>query len=310
MTASKPFAPIHCATLALVALLAACGGGGDTAADTTVSSETAQSVSANGMVISEDAASASAETLKTAQAVVAGAQASQTYACAGGGTAVYSVSGSSGAALTNGQLDAGETYGLQFTACRGSAGAASLDGTMTLVVTAPSAGVVTVQTSTQGIVVVLPQRTLTLNGSSTLAQTVTTNGATSTMTNQWTSPQITLTSLRNARASSLTLTGVDFTRSVTTTGGVIGGSTGSGALTIAATLPNGAWTAEIVTQGTVSYDTSGLPTQGNWQITLPHNRIGLELGAGVATITIDHGPDGTIDRTYTFGAGTLAAQAV
>jgi hypothetical protein len=313
MNACQPFFSMRLVTLAAVALLSACGGGGsDDAAstDTTPSAETAQSVSANGMVVSEDAADATSETLKTTQAVVAGAQASQTYACAGGGTAVYTVTGSSGAALTNGALDTGETYSLTFTACRGSAGAASLDGTMTLAVTAASTAAVTVQTSTQGIVVALPNRTLTLNGSSTLAQAVTTNGASVVTTNRWTSAQVLLTSVRNARSSSLTLSGIDFTRSVTATGGVIGGSTGNGTLTMAVNLPNGAWTATIATHGTVNYDASGLPTQGRWQITLPYNRIDLQLATGSATITVDHGPDGTIDRTWTYTVNTLAAQAV
>jgi hypothetical protein len=313
MNTCQALFPKRFVALAALALLSACGGGGGdeaSSADTTVSAETAQSASANGMVVSEDAANATAETLKTTQAVVASAQASQTYACAGGGTAVYTVTGSSGAALTNGQLDAGETYSLVFSACRGSAGAASLDGAMTLVVTAAATDAVTVQTSTQGIVVALPNRTLTLNGSSTLAQTVTTNGASIVTTNRWTSSQILLTSVRNARSSSLTLSGIDFTRSVTATGGVIAGSTGSGTLTMAAALPSGAWTATIATQGTVSYDAGGLPTQGSWQITLPYNRIGLQLATGSATITVDHGPDGTIDRTYTFTATILTAQAV
>lgn len=309
MNVCQPRLSKQVVALAAIALLSACGGGGGgddgAATDTTTSAETAQSVSANSMVVSQDAAHATSETLKTTQAVVAGAQASQTYACAGGGTAVYTVSGSSGTALTNGALDTGETYSLTFAACRGSAGAASLDGAMTFAVTAASTDSATVQTSTQGIVVALPNRTLTLNGSSTLAQTVTMNGASIVTTNRWTSSQILLTSVRNARSSSLTLSGIDFTRSVSTTGG----GTGNGTLTIAASLPNGAWTATIATQGTVSYDTSGLPMQGSWQITLPHNRIGLQLAAGSATITVDHGPDGTIDRTWTYTVDSLAAQA-
>jgi len=312
MTASSP-TPRRLALLpavALLALLSACGGGGDTTSDTTVSAETTESVSANSLSMTEDSANAASSMLATAQAVVAGAQASQTHACAGGGTAVYTVSGGSLGGATNGQLDAGEVYSLQFHTCVGSAGAASVDGTMTLEVTAASAGAVTVQTSTQGVVVALPQRTLTLDGSSTLAQTVVTNGATSVTTNRWTSPQITLTSLRNARASSLTLSGVDFTRSVTTTGAVVSGSAGHGTLTLAAALPNGSWTAEIATQGTVSHDANGVPTAGSWQITLPHNLIGLQVGAGTATVTVDHGPDGAIDHTYTFSVSTLSSQAV
>lgn len=296
-------------TLVTTLLLAGCGGSADDE-DTSITSETAQSVSANSMVLTEDTASAIAVVLSTTQVVVAGGQASQTYTCPGGGTALFTVTGGGVGSVTNGQLDAGENYSLQFTDCRGAAGAASVNGTMTLAVTAASADAVSVNTSTQAIVVVLPRRTLTLNGSSTLAQTVVTNGATVVTTNRWTSPQITLTSLRNARNSSLTLSNVDISRSVTTTSGVLSGSSSTGTLTIALGTPNGAWTATIATQGTASYDANGLPVQGAWQMTLPHNRIGLQVGGGTATITVDHGPDGTVDRTYTFSTTTLANEAV
>ncbi len=296
--------------LATALLLAGCGGGDDAQTDTSISSETAQSVGANAMVLTEDSASANAALLSTTQVVVAGGQASQTYACPGGGTALFTVTGGSVGSVTNGQLDAGENYSLQFTDCRGAAGATGVSGTMTLAVTAASADAVSVNTSTQAIAVALPRRTLTLNGSSTLAQTVVTNGATVVTTNRWTSPQITLNSLRNARNSSLTLSNVDISRSVTTTSGVASGSSHTGTLTMALGAPNGAWTATIATQGTASYDANGVPVQGAWQMTLPNNRIGLQVVGGSATITVDHGPDGTVDHSYTFSTTTLANEAV
>ncbi|MBC7993644.1 MAG: hypothetical protein H7Z15_10420 [Rhizobacter sp.] len=297
-------------TLAAALLLTACGGGEDNTEDTTISSETAQSVSANGMVLSEDAANANAVVLSTTQAVVAGGQASQAYACAGGGSALFTVSGGSVGSVVNGQLDEGETYSLQFTDCRGAAGAASVNGTMTLAVTTASVDAVSVNTSTQAIVVVLPRRTLTLNGSSTLARTVVTNGATVVTTQRWTSAQIALTSLRNARSSSLSLSNVDISRSATTTNGVLSGSSHTGTLTMALGGPNGSWTATLATQGIASYDANGVPLQGAWQMTLPHNRIGLQVGGGTATVTVDHGPDGTVDRSYTFSTSNLANEAV
>lgn len=299
----------HAIALAAAVLLTACGGGGSDSADTTVSQETAASASANTLAIPDSAAAASTESLKTAQAVIAGGQASQTYACAGGGTATFTISGATVSGATNGQLDAGETYSLLFVACRGSAGAASVDGAMTLVVTAASAGALTVQTATQGLTVALPLRTLTWNGSSTLAQTVVTNGATSTTSTRWTAAQIQLTSLRNARSSSFTLSAVDVMRSVAVTNGVVAGSSGSTALTLAAILPNGTWTAAIASQGNVSYDAAGLPIAGSWAITLPHNAIGVTVSPGSAVITVDHGPDGTIDRTWTYTTAALAAEA-
>lgn len=307
MTTIHRFAPLPAA--ALLALLAACGGGGDGGADTTVSAETAQAMSANSAVLPEDSGAAAATLLTTTQAVVAGGQASQTVACAGGGTAVFSVSGGSLASIANGQLDAGEVYSVTYNACKGSAGAATLNGTATLSVVSAAAGSVEVSTATQGIVVTLPQRTLTLNGSSTLAQTVVSNGATTTTTSRWTSPQIVVTSQRNARSSQFTLSAVDLTRSISVTNGVVSARSGSGTHTMSAVLPNGSWSITTATQGAVSYDANGVPTQGAWTITLPNNRIGVAVVPGTLTVTLDHGPDGTIDRTWVFTTTTLAAEA-
>lgn len=300
---------LHAIALAVTALLAACGGGGSDGADTSVTQETAQSATANALAVSEDGAEAQSETLKNAQAVVAGGQASQTIACAGGGTAVYTVTGGSLDSIADGQLDAGETYTLSFSACRGSAGAASVDGTTTLAVTAASGDALTVQTATTGLTVALPLRTLTWNGSSTLAATTTTSGATTTTAVRWTSAEIQLTSVRNARSSSFTLSDVDVQRSVAVTSGVVAGATGSTAMTLAAVLPNGTWKATIASQGSVSYDAAGLPVSGSWSIMLPHNAIGVTVSPGTATVTVDHGPDGTIDRTWTWSTTTLAAGA-
>jgi len=302
--------PLNAIALATLALLAACGGGGsDSTADTSTSMETAQSVSANTVALPEDSATAMSSTMATAQTVVGGGQLGSTYNCAGGGTAVFTATGGTVASLLNGQFDAGENYVMQFNACRGSAGAATVNGTISLVVTAASADSLTVDTRTQDITVTLPQRTLTLNGSSTLSQTVVASGSTSVTTTHWTSPQIALTSVRNGVAGTLALSNVDVTRSFTTNGGVLAGSTHSSSLTLSATLPANVWSADLATQGTVSYDANGLPLQGNWTITLPHNRLGLQLGAGSATVTVDNGPDGTIDHSYTFTIATLNSAA-
>lgn len=294
----------------LALLVAACGGGGSEAGSTApVTDGTAQAMSANSTVMPEDG-TASAETLvKTTQAVVAAGSASQTIACAGGGTAVFTVTGGSLASVTNGQFDAGEVYAVTYTACRGSAGVAALDGSATLTVVAASAGSVQVDTATRGITVTLPQRVLTLDGSSSITQTVSTSGSATTVTTRWTSPQIAVTSRRNARNSSFTLSGVDLTRSITTTNGVVTARSSSGTHTLDAVLPNASWSVTVATQGSVSFDANGVPTQGAWTVTLPANRIGVAVVPGTATITVDHGPDGTVDRTIVITTGTLDADA-
>jgi hypothetical protein len=292
-------------------LLSACGGNSDDAGTppNAVSSDTAQSVSANTLELGPDSVNANAAVLRTAQAVVASGQATTTIACGAGGTARFTASGGSGGSLFNGVLDAGERYTMLFDDCRVSAGSDSLSGVMSLEVISASASELTLQTSTQGIVVDRPHRRLTLNGSSVISQSTVTNGDTVTTTNRWVSPLIELTSLHNARLSSLTLSNVDLSTSQTTTRGAPAGSTSSGTLTITVSWPGNSWSATIATQGTAAYDVTGVATQGSWVMTLPHDRIGLVVAAGLATVTLDNGADGSIDRTLIFGVPALADES-
>lgn len=308
MTPSPLRHAMRCATVVAAGLLSACGGNSES--DTPqngVGSETAQSVSANTLGLGPDTVSANVAVLRTAQAVVAAGQATTTIDCGGGGTARFTVSG--GSLLFNGVLDAGEHYSMLFDNCRVSAGADSLSGLMSIDVISASANEMTLQTSTQGVVVARPHRTLTLNGSSTISQSIVTNGTTVTTTNRWASPQIALTSLHNANLSSLTLSNVDLTTTSTTVNGVPAGSTSSGTLTITVAWPGMSWSATIATQGTASYDVNGVATQGNWVMTLPHDRIGLVVAAGLATVTLDNGANGSIDQTFFFGVLALLAAA-
>ena len=301
---------MRAAALMAAALLSACGGGGDSSNDAgtpqnPVGAETAQSVSANTLVLGPDSVDANAAVLRAAQAVVASGQATATIACGGGGTARFTVSGGNGTSILNRVLDAGERYGMLFDNCRVSGNSDSLSGVMSLEVISASANELTVQTSMQNLVVSRPHRTLTLNGSSTLSESTVTNGATVTTTTRWVSPQIALVSLHNLRLSSLTLSNVDLTSTSTTIGGVASGSTSSGSITITVAWPNHSWSATIATQGTATYDANGVATQGSWLMTLPHDRIGLVVAAGLATVTLDHGPDGIIDSSFFWGVPAL-----
>jgi len=294
----------------LALLLVACGGGGsDTTTSTGVSDGTAQAMSANSTVMHEDG-TASADTLvATTQAIVAAGSASQTIACAGGGTATFTVSGGSLVSVTNGVLDAGEVYNVAYAACRGAAGWAAIDGSVTLTVAANAGGTLRVDTATRGIVITLPQRTLTWDGSSTITRTVATSGASTTTTTRWVSPQIVVTSRRNARNSTFTLSAVDLTRSVTTSNGVVTARSGSGTHTMSAVLPAASWSITVATQSGLNFDANGVPTSGAWTITLPNNMVGVSIVPGTATITIDYGADGTIDRTIVIPIGTLTDDA-
>ena len=308
MTPSTLRHALRCATVVVAAVLSACGGNSESdSPQNTVGSETAQSVSANTLVLGPDTVQANVAVLRTAQAVVAGGVATTTIACGGGGTARFTVSG--GTSLFNFVFDAGERYDMLFDNCRVSAGAESLSGLMRIDVISASASEMTLQTSTQGIVVARPQRTLTLNGSSTISQSTVTNGSTVVTTNRWVSPQIALTSQHNARLSSLSLSNVDLTTTSTTVNGVPAGSTSSGTLTITVAWPGLSWSATIATQGTASYDVNGVATQGSWLMTLPHDRIGLTVAAGLATVVLDNGANGSIEHTFFFGVLALIAAA-
>ena len=308
---TRPTLAALAVALAGSTLLTACGGGGDDAGApmNAVSEGTATAMSANSAVVPGDSTEAAATLLVTTQAVVAGGTASQTYSCAGGGTATFTISGGSLASVVNGQLDAGEVYSVSFSDCRGSAGAATVNGVATLTVLSAGNGTTEVATDTQGITVTLPLRTLTLDGASTLSRTVTTSGADTTVTSRWTASQIDLTSVRAARTSTYTLSAVDITRTVTATNGVITGSSVNGTHTMRATLPNASWTITTATQGGVSYDANGVPTQGDWTVTLPNNRLLIGVVPGTLTIQADWGNDGDIDRTWTFSTGALAGEA-
>ena len=76
-----------------------------------------------------------------------------------------------------------------------------------------------------------------------------------------------------------------------------------------AVLPNGSWTVTTATQGAVSYDANGVPTQGDWMITLPNNRILVSVVPGTITVQLDFGADGSIDRTITINTATVGAEA-
>lgn len=289
--------------LTLAALLAACGGGGNDAAPpppSAVSAEDAKSVSANTAAIPTDTATAMSTIIATAEAVVAAGSASATLSCAGGGTAVYTVTGPDAALLLNRRFDQGENYSVTYNACRSFTGAASVNGAQTLFVASRTADSITLDTATNNVVVTLPHSDVTMNGSSTVSRTIQTAGNVTTTTTHWVTPNFSVTTHRNGRTSTFAYNNVDISRTVVTTSGVVTATSYNGTSTLSWTWPNGSYSITFATQGTVNCDASGAPTQGTWTITFPHNRIILTIVPGTVTLAVDYGADGTIDRTYTF----------
>lgn len=296
----------HTLLAAVVALLvSACGGNGEDGPAGSTSNETAQSASANGVMVADDSVRAQTVVLSTARAVIAVGGAAASVDCAGGGSALFTATGAS---LGNGLLDAGEVYTMQFTNCRSSSGSATVTGTLTLTVHSASGENYVVGT-TSNVIVGLPQRTLRFNGSSTLSHTVQTAGATQVTTDRWESPSISMTSLRNGRITTLSLTNVDLTQTVTTTNGVVTGSTNQGTVTMTYAGWLGSWSATITTDGPVSFHANGTPLSGRWLITLPRDLIILTIGNNEVLAALDFGHNGSIERTLLWPILVLAQVA-
>ena len=65
----------------------------------------------------------------------------------------------------------------------------------------------------------------------------------------------------------------------------------------------------VATTGGATYAADGTPTGGHWTITLPQTIVGVTISGGMATITIDRGKDGTIDRTIIVPVPQLVSTA-
>ncbi|HUN92532.1 MAG TPA: hypothetical protein VMU33_10770 [Burkholderiaceae bacterium] len=312
---SSRYRHLAAALAATAVLLAACGGGGasDSAAapssSGTVSQSTAQEVSADSATVPTSTTDALSTAVTMAQTVVAGAQQSQAYACPGGGSAVYTVSGATPAQLQNGKFDAGEIYSLTFTSCKGALGAGALDGSLQLTVISASDTAVSVATSTSDLVVSVPLGTVSINGSSTISVSTVTAGATTTETINWQTPSYEVTTVFGARTSTWTFTNVDRTRTITTTNGVLASTTYSGTATLAVSHPNGSWSVTVSSTGGVQYDANGVPQSGSWTIVYPHNTLEITVAHGTVTVAVDFGNDGTIDETFTFTNTGLVSSA-
>jgi hypothetical protein len=257
------------------------------------------SYSANSSYVPADTTQAASDTLTATKAVVASGQAGQTINCPGGGTAGYTVTGGSLASVTNGALDADESYSLVFTDCKGAGGAGTVNGSLTAVVESASSSGVKVNFTNNGLTVALPRRTVQKNGAFTVEQSVATTATGTVTTNRLTAANLSTTINFGARTSTFSLSNVNMARATSY----------DGTMTISANLPNGAFTLTSATQGAATYNADGTPQQGTWVTTLPNYTITLKIAGGSATVEIDQGNNGTIDRTITVPLNTLESSA-
>jgi len=329
-------APLFALSTLVAALLGACGGGGDSAAPATVDAiddPTATVYAADATQIGSDALTTADSAVLAAQAMIgvgagvssvdghatvesAGVspQISSTRACPAGGTVTVSITGGTTASQLNGKLDAGEVYAVAFAACSGAAGVGQLDGMMAMTVLSASGdsanGALSVSLTATRLALALPRGGATLDGSVTRSFSVATAGDGSVhLTSHYTTPSLTLATRYNARSSSFVLSDADITRTVTLAGGVLQSSGVTGTHTIAATLPNASFGYTVATTGGATYAADGTPTTGLWTITLPNTTITVSIAGTTATIALDRGKDGSIDRTFTVPVAQVVAQA-
>ena len=322
-------------TLLCAAALAACGGGGSDSGSTATTADEATAYAANATLMAGDASTALDAGVLAAQSVVTAhaaalsesdratalaasggemarpaAVTSVQVPCGGGGTATLSITGGTAQSVLNGQFDTGEVYQLVYANCRGVFGAVSLNGTLTLTVQNATATDLSLGLVVNNLVATLPRGSVTLAGSTTRELSISTvAGGATQLTGRFASPSLTLTTQYNTRTSVFALTAVDITRQGTWLNGILQSSSINGSYTLAATLPNGSFNYTVATQGGVNYSASGVPTSGSWTITLPKTLIGVTVANATATITIDDGKDGTIDRTIIVPVARLQSDA-
>ncbi len=331
------------AALATIAALSACGGG-DADDDSgnnssgSMSLDTAGRYAAHATLASADGGTAVDVAVKTAQAVVAAHTSSAAAtaagtrstasakpsatgiapsvtiacACAGGGTATVSATGPTLAGLYNGALDPGEVYQLSFTNCQGSTGAAVVNGALAVSVPEVGTGSLNLDLTATALSVALTGGRITIDGSlSYSAIDAMPEGAAYDLlrNSDLRSSQLTLTTQRNSRTQAFTVTALAVQRSSTWSAGLPLSSSMQGSSTFTAALGDASYSATLTTSGSTAYGADGLPTSGSWALTLPNTQIGLAVSGEWATLTVDDGHNGSIDRSLTVPRATLAAAA-
>ena len=292
--AIRSFARSAFSTVLAVVLLAGCGGGDDGGSGGDAQEDFARAASAAGVIVVGDSARAQAATLGLARIVIGVSGLGGSPSCGGGGYAIFTASAGNPATLFNGVPDTGERYTINFVNCRSSSNSALANGTLSLTVVSAS-GENYVLATDADVIVALPERTVSLEGQSTLTHTEVTQGASHIVTDRWQSPAMSVRSVRNNRPSRLALTDVDWTQTATTTGGVTSYDS-DGHVTMSYDGWFGRWSATVTTDGAVRFAINGLPLDGRWRITLPQDLILVTIANSEVRAALDFGRNGTVER--------------
>lgn len=305
------------------ASMIACGDDSEPVA-APLSSQTAAEYSANASVIGADASSALDATLSTASQLVQGMAGSSNAGrkqarattsgsgalnCAAGGQAAMTISGASPLQEFNGQLDAGKVYHIAFVDCRGAAKQAVLNGNVTMTVTSAGDSTAAVTLSTTTLKATLPRGMLSFIGSADVQRTVTLSGGGSHVTTRVTASSLTITTDFNSRTGNFTLSDVDLTRQASYSDAGLQSTSYDGTHSLAGISAGQSFEYRVATQGGAIYNANGIPTQGAWVITLPHQIVTTSVADGTATIAVGDGKDGNIDRSFSVSTVLLTAGA-
>jgi len=322
------------AAVACCLSLAACGGGSDGSSTDpgtgagALSQDEATADASNGQQTAAGSASAFDDIFDTTEALAAtpatasaagrahalGAAAATTTSldCAGGGTATLAVDGGTAESRLNGRLDAGERYTVTFAGCSGRLGLARLDGSVEVEVVSVSADAAPVTTATlamSGLTVSSALGAMTLGGSAQLERSTTTDGAATTTNSHLTAQSLALTTSFNARNGHFTLSDADWTRIRTASAGVTTGTQFAGRHTLSGNAGGFSFSQTVATTGSITYDAAGNPVGGQWTSVRPGSTIATTVAAGIVTLTLDIGSNGSIERTWTFPLAQLDAAA-
>jgi len=331
------------------AWLAACGGGGDTAVvdtatvngnaadastmplaaaealdEATVTLESALATtasdsggsSANGSNGSSSTAAADGLVQPQAAAQAGGSGVGVTVACAGGGSVRWSISGGTLQQQLNGQLDAGETYDVTFTACAGANTGLVLDGRLSLVVNARSSTASTsawdLALSATGLALSGAPGSFTVNGSARSQRSSSTlaDGGTQ-LDSHFSADTLALASGLSGRQASYQLKTLDWTvaRRSDAAGALLSRShQGTLALVVGSTRRPAA-TLQVASLGSATVGSDGLAASGSFRLTTGGDRVDVVYGSATVTVSVDLGNDGSIDKTWTLSRGSFQGEA-
>lgn len=320
------------ATAAAVLLLTACGGGSD---DDELPNDTAQGYAADALTMSVAATSAvdvSSDTLEEALAAsaVAGsgreqvlsatqeagtlASASVTVPCALSGSVSWTVTGDA-ATLANGRLDAGETYAVVYSACATPGGTVS--GAASVTVTARSASLVAYTHQTSGLTLITTNGTFVHDGSVSVSRSeAALAGGGHEVTRRVTSPGVTLASsigtLNGTRSARYTLRTLDWTVARRyDANGALTERSHQGTVSVAANSPRRpSATLDLSSQGTLTLDGAGVvASNGRFTVVTDGHAVRCTYGAGIATLELDLGNDGSVERRWVLTTTNLVGDA-